>query len=122
MHKNKALVLIVLILGFVILTGLAFLGYGFFKKANNPKFRFFKSTIEKSNNNQKALNKGSGLSTNFKKNILVELAKEEWVREITTSMNKILVHITNKNKQDRLLIIDADNGFIIRQIEFQHPK
>ena len=122
MLKNKALVSIVLILGFMILIGLVLLGYGFFKTANNPNFKFFKNTIIKPNDNSKALNKDPALSPNFKKNILIELAKQEWVHEITTSANKIFVHITNKNKQDRLLIINSDNGSIIRQIEFQHRQ
>ena len=122
MHKNKALVSIVLILGFVILIGLGLLGYGLFKTANDPNFKFFKSTVEKPNNNKKALSIGPSLSPSVKKNILIKLAKEEWVHEVTTSMNKVLVHITNKNKEDRLLILNADNGSIIRQIKFQRRQ
>ena len=121
MQKNKALVSIVLVLGLVILIGLALLGYGLFKTANNPNFKFFKSTVEKPNNN-KALSIGPSLSPSVKKNILIKLAKEEWVHGVTASMNKVLIHITNKNKQDRLLILDASSGSIIRQINFQRRQ
>jgi hypothetical protein len=122
MQKNKALVSIVLVLGLVILIGLALLGYGIFKTANNPNFKFFKSAVEKPNNNKKAFNVGESLNPSIKKNILIKLAKEEWVHGVTTSMNKVLVHITNKNKEDRLLILNADNGSIIRQIKFQRRQ
>jgi hypothetical protein len=122
MHKNKALVSIVLILGCVILIGLALLGYGLFKTANNPNFKFFKSAIEKPHNSKKALSKNPGLSLSFKNNILIKLTQEEWVHEVTTSMNKVLIHIRTKDKQDRLLILDADNGSIIHQIKFQRRQ
>jgi hypothetical protein len=98
------------------------LGYGIFKTANDPNFKFFKSAVEKPNNNKKVFNIGESLNPSIKKNILIKLAQEEWVHGVTTSMNKVLVHITNKNKEDRLLILNADNGSIIRQIKFQRRQ
>ena len=122
MHKNKTLVSIVIILGFVILIGLGLLGYGLFKTVNDPNFRFFTNFIEKPSNSKKSLNKGRNLGLIFKQNILIQLAKDEWVHGITASMNKVIIHITNQNKQDRILIIDADNGSIVHNIKFQHRK
>jgi hypothetical protein len=122
MQRNKALVSIVLLLGFVIIGGIALLGYGLFEKANNPDFKFFKNVIETPNNKIKTYDKNSGFNTSFSKNISILLAKEEWVHEIMTSENKIIVHITSKSKNDRLLILDADNGSIISKINFKRSK
>ena len=122
MQRNKALVSIVLLLGFVIIGGIALLGYGLFEKANNPDFKFFKNVIETPNNKIKTHDKNSGLNTSFRKNISILLAKEEWVHEVVTSKNKIILHITNKSKNDRLLILDADNGSVISKINFKRSK
>lgn len=122
MQRNKALVSIVLLLGFVIIGGIALLGYGLFEKANNPDFKFFKNVIETPNNKIKTYDKNSGFNTSFSKNISILLAKEEWVHEIMTSKNKIIVRITSKSKNDRLLILDADNGSVISKINFKRSK
>ena len=122
MQRNKALVSIVLLLGFVIIGGIALLVYGLFEKANNPDFKFFKNVIETPHNKIKSHDKNSGLNTSFRKNISILLAKEEWVHEIMTSKNKIIVHITSKSKNDRLLILDADNGSVISKINFKRSK
>ena len=122
MQRNKALVSIVLLLGFVIIGGIALLGYGLFEKANNPDFKFFKNVIETPSNKIKTHVRNSGLNTSFRKNISILLAKEEWLREVVTSKNKIILHITNKSKNDRLLILDADNGSIISKINFKRSK
>ena len=122
MQRNKALVSIVLLLGFVIIGGIALLGYGLFEKANNPDFKFFKNVIETPNNKIKTHDRNSGLNTSFRKNISILLAKEEWLHEVVTSKNKIILHITNKSKNDRLLILDADNGSIISKINFKRLK
>ena len=122
MQRNKALVSIVLLLGFVIIGGIALLGYGLFEKANNPDFKFFENVIETPNNKIKTHDRNSGLNTSFRKNISILLAKEEWVHEVVASKNKIILHITNKSKNDRLLILDADNGSIISKINFKRLK
>ena len=122
MQRNKALVSIVLLLGFVIIGGIALLGYGLFEKANNPDFKFFKNVIETPNNKIETHDRNSGFNTSFSKNISILLAKEEWVHEIMTSKNKIILHITNKSKNDRLLILDADNGSVISKINFKRSK
>lgn len=122
MQRNKALVSIVLLLGFVIIGGIALLGYGLFEKANNPDFKFFKNVIETPNNKIKTHDKNSGFNTSFSKNISILLAKEEWLHEVVTSKNKIILHITNKSKNDRLLILDADNGSVISKINFKRSK
>ena len=115
MQRNKALVSIVITLGFIIIGGLSILGYGLFKKANDPDFKFFKNSVQ-------TRMKPSHSNTNFKNNISILLEKKEWVHGITTSENKIIVHITSENKQDRLLILNANNGTLIGQIKFKYPK
>ncbi|MEE2998605.1 MAG: hypothetical protein VX693_01665 [Pseudomonadota bacterium] len=115
MQRNKALVSIVITLGFIIIGGLAVLGYGLFKKANEPDFKFFKKSVQKPD-------KPLHSNTNFKKSISILLAKKERVHGIATSENKITIHITSENKQDRLLILNANNGALIGQIKFKYPK
>jgi hypothetical protein len=122
MHKNKALVSIVLILGLVIVVGLGVLVYGLYKKANNPSFNFFQQTTKKKNIPAKTSNETIEKNRKFKKKISIPLTNGEWVSNMTTSQNKIIVHITNKYKNDRLLILDATNGSIISHVEFKYRQ
>ena len=108
MHKNKALVSIVLILGLVIIAGLGVLIYGLYKKANDTSFNFFNQTAKNKNNPAITSQKTITENIKFKKNISISLTNGEWVSNMATSQNKIIIHITNKFKSisDNLLIID----------------
>ena len=122
MHKNKALVSIVLILGFVIIAGLGILVFGLYKKANDPSFNFFKQTNKKKNITEKIPNNPVQENTKFKKNISIPLTKGEWISNVATSQNKIIIHITNNYKKDRLLILNATNGSIISHVKFKQSQ
>ena len=122
MHKNKALVSIVLILGLVIIAGLGILVYGLYKKANDPSFNLFKQTNKKKNISEKISNNTIEGNTKFKKDISIPLTNGEWISSIATSQNKIIIHITNKFKKDRLLILDATNGSIISHVKFKQHQ
>ena len=122
MHKNKALVSIVLILGLVIIAGLGVLVYGLYKKANDPSFNFFNQTAKNKNNPAITSQKTITENIKFKKNISISLTNGEWVSNMATSQNKIIVHITNKFKKDRLLILDATNGSIISHVKFKQHQ
>jgi hypothetical protein len=121
MERNKTLVSIVIGLGIILIGGLAILGYGLFQRANNPEFKFFKSSAKTTPEVNKLPEKNSNLSTAESKKIHIPLNKGEWIQEMKTSKNKIIIRITNEAKNDRLLIIDPTNGSVIFSIYFGQP-
>ena len=122
MHKNKTLVSIVIILGLLIIVGIGSLVYGLYAKATNPSFSFFKNKSKNQNIIAKTTDNKIDRNIKFKRNISISLAKGEWVNKMATSQNKIILHITNKFKESRLLILDAKNGSTISHVEFKRHK
>ena len=120
MHKNKALVSLVLGLSIILVGGLGLLGYGLYKRASNPDFKFFTTNNEKPAKTSKLLGKASNSNGELPTNISIPLAKGEWVIKIALSDGNIIAHVTSVEKRDRFLIIDAKTGAIMRQIRFDH--
>tara|TARA_Y100000739_G_scaffold203077_1_gene188849 strand:- start:464 stop:832 length:369 start_codon:yes stop_codon:yes gene_type:complete len=122
MRKNKALISIVIILGLIIILGLGALIFGLYEKANDPSFSFFKQTALTNNLTTGTTNNIVEKNIKSKKNISIPLAKSERVKQIAASDNKIILLITNKFENSRLLIIDANNGAVISHIEFKNSQ
>ena len=122
MRKNKALISIVIILGLIIILGLGALIFGLYEKANDPSFSFFKQTALTNNLTTGTTNNIVEKNIKSKKNISIPLAKSERVKQIAASDNKIILLITNKFENSRLLIIDANNGAVISHIEFKNRQ
>ena len=120
MHKNKALVSLVLGLSIILVGGLGLLGYGLYKRASNPDFKFFTTNNEEPAKTSKLLGKDSNSNGELPTNISIRLAKGEWVIKIALSDGNIIAHVTSVEKRDRFLIIDAETGAIMRQIRFDH--
>jgi hypothetical protein len=120
MHKNKALVSLVLGLSIILVGGLGLLGYGLYKRVSNPDFKFFTTNNEKPAKTSKLLGKASNSNGELPTNISIRLAKGEWVIKIALSDGNIIAHVTSVEKRDRFLIIDAETGAIMRQIRFDH--
>ena len=122
MRKNKALISIVIILGLIIILGLGALIFGLYEKANDPSFSFFKKTALTNNLTTGKTNNIVEKNIRSKKNISIPLAKSERVKQIAATDNKIILLITNKFENSRLLIIDANNGAVISHIEFKNRQ
>ena len=122
MQKNKALISIVIILGLIIIVGLGALVFGLYQRANDPDFNFFKQDSKKQNFAKETTTNIRERNIKSRKNISIPLGKNEWVSNIATSQNNIIVYITNKFKDSRLLILDADDGSIIRHVEFKNSQ
>ena len=122
MRKNKALISIVIILGLIIILGLGALIFGLYEKANDPSFSFFKQTALTNNLTTGTTNNIVEKNIKSKKNISIPLAKSERVSEIAATDNKIILLITNKFENSRLLILDANNGSVIGHVEFKNRQ
>ena len=122
MRKNKALISIVIILGLIIILGLGALIFGLYEKANDPSFSFFKQTALTNNLTTGKTNNIVERNIKSKKNISIPLAKSERVKQIAATDNKIILLITNKFENSRLLIIDANNAAVISHIEFKNRQ
>ena len=122
MHKNKALVSLVVGLGIIIVGGLVVLGYGLNQRASNPDFKFFKTNDTAPAKGSKASTVPAQIQAKLPANVSIPLAQGSWVREIETSGDKIIVHITNEAKRDRILILDAGTGAVLRRIQFDHKQ
>ena len=122
MRKNKALISIVIILGLIIILGLGALIFGLYEKASDPSFSFFKKTALTNNITTGKTKNIAEKNIKSKKNISIPLAKSERVKQIAASDNKIILLITNKFENSRLLIIDANNGAVISHIEFKNRQ
>ena len=122
MRKNKALISIVIILGLIIILGLGALIFGLYEKANDPSFSFFKQTALTNNLTTGITNNIVEKNIKSKKNISIPLAKSERVREIAATDNKIILLITNKFGNSRLLILDANNGSVTGHVEFKNRQ
>ena len=122
MRKNKALISIVIILGLIIILGLGALIFGLYEKAKDPSFSFFKQTALTNNLATGTTNNIVEKNIKSKKNISIPLAKSERVSEIAATDNKIILLITNKFENSRLLILDANNGSVIGHVEFKNRQ
>jgi len=118
MQNNKGLISIVLFLGLVIIVGLALLGVGIYKRATNQEFKLFKKTSTEAEKHSITYDRIGSIRTKLTNNISIPLKKEEWIQQVTTSKNSIIIHINSKAKNVRLLILDANNGSIISEIKF----
>lgn len=122
MRKNKALISIVIILGLIIILGLGALIFGLYEKAKDPSFSFFKQTALTNNLATGTTNNIVEKNIKSRKNISIPLAKSERVSEIAATDNKIILLITNKFENSRLLILDANNGSVIGHVEFKNRQ
>ena len=122
MQNNKALISIVLFLGLIIISGLALLGFGIYKRATNQEFKLFNKTPAEAAKKSIISDGTVSIKTRPTKNIAIPLTKQEWIQQVTTSNNSIIVHINSKTKNVRLLILDANNGSIISEIKFEHHQ
>ncbi len=122
MHKNKTLVSLVVGLGIIIVGGLVVLGYGLNQRASNPDFKFFKTSDTAPAKVSKASAVQAQIQAKLPTNVSIPLAQGSWVREIETSGDKIIVHIINEAKRDRILILDAETGAVLRRIRFDHKQ
>ena len=116
MSKNKALVLIVFGLGFIIICGLMLLGYGLYQRALDPSFKLFNFINDPKIYDTQVLAKIQNKNKLIPKKIKITLSLNEWVRDVKTFQNRLVIHITTDLKKDRILILDADTGSIITSI------
>tara|TARA_B100000315_G_C14560171_1_gene580113 strand:- start:1368 stop:1706 length:339 start_codon:yes stop_codon:yes gene_type:complete len=112
MQKNKALVSLVMGLSVILIGGFILLVYGLVQQSANPDFKLFKSSEAVP----------AELRAKLPANISIPLPPGSWVREIEASDGKIIVHVTTEAKRDRILILDAATGVIIRRIRFDQQK
>ncbi len=119
MQKNKALVSLVVGLGLMIIAGLIILVWGLYQKSADPNFKMFSESDDKP-----ALVRStpavppSPTEKPFPANVSIPLPQGYWIEEMEITSGRIIVHITNDTKRDRILILDADTGAVIRRIRF----
>ena len=118
MSKNKALVLIVFSLGLIIISGLMLLGYGLYQRALDPGFKLFNFKNKPEIYDTQVLAKIQNKNKLIPQKIKITLSLNEWVRDVKTLQNRLVIHITTDLKKDRILILDADTGSIITSINF----
>ena len=118
MSKNKALVLIVFSLGLIIISGLMLLGYGLYQRALDPSFKLFNFKNKPEIYDTQVLAKNQNKNKLIPQKIKIALSLNEWVRDVKTLQNRLVIHITTDLKKDRILILDADTGSIITSINF----
>ena len=118
MSKNKALVLIVFSLGLIIVSGLMLLGYGLYQRALDPSFKLFNFKNKPEIYDTQVLAKIQNKNKIIPQKIKIALSLNEWVRDVKTLQNRLVIHITTDLKKDRILILDADTGSIITSINF----
>ena len=116
MSKNKALVLIVFSLGFIIICGLTLLGYGLYQRASDPNFKLFNFKNKPKIYNNQVLAKIQNKNELIPKKIKITLSLDEWVRDVKTFKNRLVIHITTDLKKDRILILDTNTGLITTSI------
>ena len=116
MSKNKALVLVVFSLGFIIICGLTLLGYGLYQRASDPNFKLFNFKNKSKIYDNQVLAKIQNKNELIPKKIKITLSLDEWVRDVKTFKNRLVIHITTDLKKDRILILDTDTGLIITSI------
>ena len=118
MSKNKALVLIVFSLGLIIISGLMLLGYGLYQRALDPSFKLFNFKNKPEIYDTQVLAKIQNKNKLIPQKIKIALSLTEWVRDVKTLQNGLVIHITTDLKKDRILILDANTGSIITSINF----
>ncbi|MDP7600484.1 MAG: DUF6476 family protein [Rhodospirillales bacterium] len=112
MQKNKALVLLVMGLSVILIGGFALLVYGLVQQASNPDFKFFKSSEAVP----------ADVKAKPPANISIPIPQGSKVGEIEVSEGKIIVHLTTETRQDRILILDAETGVVIRRIRLEPQR
>ena len=112
MHKNKALVSLVMGLSVILIGGFALLVYGLVQQANNPNFKFFKSSESVPAN----------IKANLPANISIPIPQGSRVSDLEVSEGKIIIHLTTAAKPDRILILDAETGAVIRRIQLDTQR
>lgn len=122
MHKNKALVSLVLGLGIILVGGFVLLVYGLVQRANDPDFKLFVGEDTKPAETSKIPTVSAALKAKLPDNTAISLAKGSWISEIETTGNKIIVHIRNEAKRDLILVLDANSGAVLRRIRFDAQK
>jgi hypothetical protein len=118
MQRNKTLVSIVIVLGIIIIVGVALLGYGLVQRFHDPEFKFFKSNSNTIPKIDKIFDTSLNALPTQQKKITIPLNKGEWISEMETSENKIIIYVTNKEKNDYILILNSTDGSIILKIYF----
>ena len=118
MSKNKALVLIVFSLGLIIISGLMLLGYGLYQRTSDPSFKLFNFKNKLEIYDTQVLAKIQNKNKLIPQKIKIALSLNEWVRDVKTLQNRLVIHITTDLKKDRILILDANTGSIITSINF----
>ena len=116
MPKNKALVSLVAGLGLILMAGLGVLVWGLQKQADDPTFKFFKKT--------RVPNTAASASESAKNptlNFSIPLPPSYRILSVDAEGSRLFLHITNELNQDRVLVLDAATGAVIRRFKF-HTK
>ncbi len=112
MQKNKALVLLVMGLSVILIGGFALLVYGLVQQASNPDFKLFKSSEAVT----------SKVKANLPVDISVSIPKGSKIGDLEVTEGKIIIRLTSEAKPDRILVLDADTGAVLRRIQLDPQR
>jgi hypothetical protein len=106
MQANKALVSLVVGLGFFIAAGLIILVFGLYKKAADPDFQFFAPPSPPA---------AAGTAPTTK----LTLPRGARILAATQADGRLVIHAKGPGARETIVVVDLESGRVLRSVEFQ---
>ena len=106
MQANKALVSLVVGLGFLIIGGAIIIAFGLYKKSTDPSYKFFGGAQDVTGPKKAAGPAG----TDF-----IDLPTGAEIAHMETSGNRLILHVRKKDQSQSILIIDMESGALLKR-------
>lgn len=109
MQANKALLSLVVGLGFLIIAGAIIIAFGIYKKSTDPSFRFFAAS--------------KGPTETLVAPIAgpmaggpIALPPGAEISHMEAAGNRLILHVRKKDGTQSIMVIDLDTGAVVRRL------
>jgi len=115
MQKNKGLIALVIILGFIIVVGFIVLAIGIMFKFQNSD-----QTLT-NDSNQLVINRAPG-QKNPEERLVLEIPLGSKVKSTRVNKFEVIINFTNKTGNEEIFVFSRDSGFVLNRYRIKERR